>query len=1377
LTLTRSGKSRLPRSRFPIVGIGASAGGLAAFNELLSAIPADSGMAFVIIQHLDPTHTSMLAEALARATSMKVVTAASGTKVEPNHVYVIPPNADLALEGNTLQLVPREQSRRPHLAIDFFFRSLASHREAQAIGVVLSGSGSDGTEGLRAIKAEGGFTFAQAPSTAKFGDMPQSAIRAGVVDTGMPIPALARELVRLSRHPYVRHDRPSPAPSEKGEDSFERILALILSRTGVDFSEYKRATVERRTGRRMALRQVEGFEGYLRLLQTDDAEARALCEDVLIHVTSFFRDPAVFEAVAKEILPQILESKPKGAPLRVWVAGCSTGEEVYSLAISLLESVAYQKDPRPIQIFGSDVSEKAVEKARASLFSDASLRDLSEEMRRKYFVRLDQGYRINKQVRELCVFVRHDLARDPPFAHLDLVCCRNVLIYFGPELQKRLMATFHYCLNQPGFLVLGRSESIGGYGQFFTLIDRENKIYSRTSSRSVLQFAPSAQIHPSLPNLQVPAPMEAPGPPFDVIKHVDRLLLSKYAPAGVILNEKLEVLQFRGRTGPYLEPAPGQPQTNVLKMAREGLLLPLKTALAQARKQKAPVRKHGIEVGERGAIVRCDIVVIPLTGWPGSKEPLYAVVFEVAVPLPERAGSRHGRSKGRVSPEVTRLKRELQTSKEYLQSLLEEHSRVNDDLGTVNEELTSSNEELQSMNEELQTAKEELQSANEELTTVNDELQSGNRELNLANSDLVNLLNTVEIPILFLDAQRRIRRFTPQAQSVFNVLATDIGRPIDNIKPKIDVPDLDAQIAWSIANVTVRESQIQDQARRWHRMQIRPYQTLDGKVDGAILSLVDIDVLKRHVDQAEWSRDYAVSIVDAVFAPLVVLDEQLHVTSANEAFYETFGVPPEETENRNFFATTGGNWDIPALRTRLKDVFAKSTPFQGLEVEGEFPRVGIRTMSFSARAVHFRDSRPMILLSIEDVSLRKQVDVERKRLLAEAQHAREEAEQANRTKDAFLATLSHELRTPLATMLMNAQLLRHADLPAAKVQRASEAIERSAKAQSQLIEDLLDVSRIVTGRLSLDLRTLSMSDVVQTAVEAAALQAERKQISIEAQLGPRTGHVSGDPLRLQQVVSNLLNNAIKFTPEHGKVKVFFGNEGGDALLRVSDTGVGIDPGFLPFVFDRFAQEENSSVRRFGGLGLGLSIVRHIVEMHGGSVRAESPGRGGGATLSVRIPLLRGSQEVTPDEHVVSLAETKPAIPEWSRLRGLRVLLVDDDAETLEAVTEMLRVHGADVTTARSAAEALRAAQETQPQVIVSDIAMPGTDGYGLIRSIRALPAAEQANVPAIALTAAAGANGRKRSLEAGFQEYLEKPVDISRLAHALVDLSQPRHSA
>ena len=1345
------------------MGIGASAGGLAAFMDLLGAIPAGTGMAFVVVQHLDPNHTSLLAEALARATTMKVANVASGDVVEPDRVYVIPPNTDLALEGNQLVLVPREESRKPHLAIDTFFRSLAAERGPHAIGVLLSGSGADGTEGLRAIKAEGGLTLAQDPDTAKFGDMPRNALRAGVVDSGMPIATLARELIRLGRHPYLADDAAPPEPSGKEQDTFAKILALVRTKTGVDFSEYKRGTIERRAARRMALREVPDLASYLQALRSDDAEAAALCEDVLIHVTSFFREPATFQALSREILPRLMAAKAKGEPLRAWVAGCSTGEEVYSLAITLLESGVQHDQPRTIQIFGSDVSEQAVERARSGLFSEAALRDVDEEIRRKYFVQLDKGYRIHKSVRELCVFVRHDLARDPPFARLDLVLCRNVLIYFGPALQQRLMATFHYCLRQPGFLVLGRTESISGYGEFFKPEDRDNKIYSRTAARSALKFAPAARDWPILPS---PLPPVA-RPVFDLGTQVDRALLARYAPAGVVVNDKLEVVQFRGKTGPYLEAPAGQPQSNILKMAREGLLLPLKTALAQARRQKAPVRKPGLEVGEAGKQVTCDLVVLPLTGFPGAHEPLYAVIFEEQQPPPP---GRRGAARGRPGAVVARLERELQTSKEYLQSLLEEHGRVNEELGTANEELISGNEELQSMNEELQTAKEELQSANEELTTVNDELHSGNRELNLVNSDLVNLLNTVEIPIVFLDAERRVRRFTPQAQSIFNVLASDIGRPIDAIKPKVNAADLDAQIAWSMANVTVRESQVQDQNGRWYRMQIRPWQTVDGKVDGAILSLVDIDALKRHADEAEWSRDYAVSVVDAVQVPLVVLDEQLHVISANEAFYERFGGGRPETEGKSLFTLAGGEWSIPLLRAGLEGLFTRRTPFQPLEAEASFPKVGMRTMSFSARAVHFRDSRPLVLLAIEDVTDQKLADAERRALLDEAQRAREAAEQANLTKDAFLATLSHELRTPLATMLMNAQLLRHAELPPAKVKSASEAIERSARAQSLLIEDLLDVSRIVTGKLSVDLRELDLLALIPAALDAVALQAERKKVRLEQHLDRATASVFGDSLRLQQVISNLLTNAIKFTPPGGVVTVALGPSGGETVLRVADTGVGIAAEFLPFVFDRFTQQDNSSVRRFGGLGLGLSIVRHIVELHGGKVRAESAGEGKGAAFTVSLPVFSG-KEAGPRP----LAPPAPAVP-LTRLKGLRILLVEDDDATLSALTEMLRLNGAVVSAARSAAEALQVAASTGFQVLVSDLAMPGIDGYSLIRSIRALPQPDRASVPAIALTAASGAEGRQRSLEAGFQEHLEKPVDLGRLTRALVDVARQRQA-
>jgi two-component system CheB/CheR fusion protein len=1158
------------RSSFAIVGVGASAGGLAAFTELLSAIPRDCGMAFVFIQHLDPTHPSMLAEAVGRATPMQVTTAASGTKVEPDHVYVIPSGADIVLSGTALELVPRDPSRRRHLAIDVFFRSLAEQRGAEAIGVLLSGTGADGTEGLRAIHAEGGITFVQDPATARFPEMPRNALGAGVADRGLPIAVLGRELLRLARHPYLTAAGAAPRPVADDAESFEKILAVVRHGTDIDFSEYKRGTIERRTARRMALREQPDFKSYLRLLLRDDGEARALCEDVLIHVTSFFREAPAFEALQKEILPRILAKKANATPLRVWAAGCSTGEEAYSVAISILESPAFQEHPRPIQVFGSDVSERAIEKARAGVYPEAALRDCSEDIRRKYFAEVEEGYRIQKQVRKLCVFVRHDLARDPPFARLDILSCRNVLIYFGQELQNRLMRTFHYCLNDPGFLMLGRSENIGGHGSLFAAADRANKIFARTSTRAAAGLVRESGTWPSPPQAAEPSPADASGPTVDRIGNVDRLLLARYTRPQVASDEKVQVIQFEGRTGLWLETGAAAPFD----------------AGATAKTSRRPARQKRAKAG-----------------------------------APAQPAEHVG---------------EVRISKEYVEALLEQHGRVNHDLGIANEELISGNEELQSMNEELQTAKEELQSANEELITVNDELHSGNRELNVVNSDLVNLLNTVEIPIVFLDVERRIRRFTPQAQTIFNVLATDVGRPIDDIKPKVNVPTLDADIASCIADVAVRESQVQDQSGRWYRMQIRPYQNTEGKADGAILSLVDIDVLKRHLDRAEWSRDFALSVVDAVVVPLVVLDEELRVVSANQAFYRSFGGGHAEARNQSFFALSAGSWDLPALRARLAAVFAKRAPFEGIEIEGDYPVAGRRTMSFSARSVQFRDYQPLILLAVEDVTVRKQIEAERKRLLAEARQGREAAEEANHAKDAFLATLSHELRTPLATMLMNAQLLRHPELPPEKAARARDAIERSARMQSQLIEDLLDVSRIVAGKLKIDLRPVSIADLLPPALQSVALLAEQKKIQVEAAIDPAAGAVLADSLRMQQVIVNLLTNALKFTPEGGTVKARLANRGSDAVMTVIDSGAGISRDFLPLVFDRFTQQESSSVRRFSGLGLGLSIVRHIVELHGGTVRAESEGEGKGAAFTVTIPL-------AGDPPAVEKAREPPAV--------------------------------------------------------------------------------------------------------------------------------------
>jgi len=1335
-------------------------------------------MALVLVQHLDRTHASFLSEALARATTMIVTQVENGMRLEPDRVYVIPPNADIVISHDVLTLRPRESSTaKLHLPIDLFFRSLAAERKSQAIGVILSGTASDGTEGFKAIKAEGGITFVQDPSSARFDGMPRSAIDAGVTDYSLPLPRLAEELLRVCRHPYVAVRYEAPPGHEDGE-ALHEIFALVRNVVGVGFDEYKAATFQRRLARRMALCGLRNMQEYLKLLHENPIEVRALYEDILVHVTSFFRDEEVFEGLKKQVFPEILKHKAKGAPVRLWAAGCSTGEEVYSLAIALLEFLGDSSRSNTIQIFGSDLSQRRIEKARAGVFPDSAIRDLSEERRRRYFTKLERGYRIKKDVRELCVFVRHDLARDPPFSKMDLVSCRNVLIYFGEALQKRVLASIHYSLNQPGFLLLGHTESVPWLSQFFSVVDKAAKVFARSATHNTLRFAPGLEVQSGA---RTPADRGSTGflwPRLDMAKHVERLLISRYIPPGVIVNEKLEILQFYGRTGLYLEPAPGEPRQNILRMARQGLLPTLRLALAQAKLKWAVVRKEGVLVRQNGSSRTCDVVILPIAR-PGSEERLYVILFEEVAPTPGK-WPKHGRrtrqaQSRKETARASKLEHELAATKEYLLSLVEEHDRTNDELASANEELVSSNEELQSTNEELETAKEEIQSANEELTTVNDELNNRNQELNQANNDLLNVLLTVDVPIIILDQNRCIRRFTPKARTIANVVPLDVGRPIEDIKLNIQATDLDHKIAEAIGSDTTKEAEVQDREGHWHRMEIRPYKTADDRIEGAVLSFIDIDVLKRAVGVAEWARDYAAGIVEAVPVPLIVLDDDLRAISANEAFYQDFGVTAAETERKSFFELEGGAWNIQELRDSLGEVLAKNTRLQGLDLEREFPSVGRRTMSLSARLVHSRTGLPMILLAIEDITDRKRGERERADLLTKALRA-EEAEHANQTKDQFLATLSHELRTPLSSMLIHAQMLRLGEMDVVKLNRASDAIERSIKMQALLIDDLLDVSRITNGKFKIEFGTVDLAAVVRLALGGVGALAESKSITVEASMAKSIGMMSGDQMRLQQVVENLLTNAIKFTPAGGRVTVALEQVDASVKLEVRDTGRGISPEFLPRIFDRFTQEDSSNTRPYGGLGLGLAIARHIVELHGGTVSVESSGSGKGAIFTVLLPLMVTRRELV-DAQVAPASKPGPTVPgppasdPW-KLSGLRVLVIDDDPGTREAVEQVLDWAGADVRGAASAAEGVAAFGQFRPAVILCDIAMPGEDGYSFVRKMRALSRDRGKEVPAIALTALAGEDDRQRALDAGFQMHLAKPVEIDVLLEAVVELSK-----
>ena len=758
---------------FAVVGIGASAGGLEAASHLLAQLPGNTGMAFVFIQHLDPKHESNLGRILAKATSIPVQEATDGLAVQPNNVYVIPRNTTMTIAGGVLQLKPRGEARGPHLPVDAFFKSLAADRQTGAIGVVLSGTGSDGTLGLEDIKAAGGITFAQDEESAKYAGMPQSAARSGCVDVVLPPEAIARELARIGQHPYVTT---SPAvehgPQDGDEASFHKILTLLRKSFGVDFSAYRDTTIRRRIMRRMVLHIKEDLADYARTLEKEGPELEALYQDILIRVTSFFREPETFEALKQRVFPEILKNKPSDAPIRIWVPGCSTGQEAYSLVMALLEFLDDKPTAPAIQMFATDLSDTfSLQKARDGIYPESIEAEVTPERLRRFFTRLDGKYRINKALRDVCLFAKQNVAADPPFSRVDLVSCRNLLIYLAPPLQKRVIPTFHYALNPNGFLLLGASETIGSFSDLFTPVDRDHRIYGKITSaaRAYPHFAADGTRPGTLPGPRNKEPGSA---PVDWQREADRVVLGRYAPPGVLVNDSLDVLQFRGETGAYLKPAAGPATFNVLKMAREGLLPELRSAIVESRARNMEVRREGIRVRgdtEMRGMRKIDLRVVPVKA-PGNSERCFLILFEdaasanwpnlrlalgrsriaatlsagvrVARWLRRRTG---GASAGQTFPapeaqDSKALRHELASTREYLQSALEDQDASNEELKSANEEILSANEELQSTNEELETAKEELQSVNEELTTINEQLQNRNTELFRLNDDVNNQL-------------------------------------------------------------------------------------------------------------------------------------------------------------------------------------------------------------------------------------------------------------------------------------------------------------------------------------------------------------------------------------------------------------------------------------------------------------------------------------------------------------------------------------------------------------------------------------------------------------------------------------------------------------
>src|SRR5881392_1737686 len=829
----------------PIVGIGGSAGGFEAAMELLRHLPPKTGMTFVIVQHLDPHHGSRLPNLLGKMTAMPVSEIARTTTPKPNTVYVQPPNKCVIAKDGALTLVHRTE--RLNIAIDHFFESLAEERGSRAIGIVLSGTGSDGTAGLRAIKAAGGLTFAQTEESAKFDAMPRSAIRSGFVDLILPPHEIAREIRRIADHPYIRRPPSDPEEMEKAAyrqaDDLGRIFLSLKKQMGVDFSAYKETTLLRRIQRRMALHRIDKLNRYARFLRDNKKEVEALFDDLLINVTRFFRDKQLFRALKKRFLPALFKNKSKDRQpeLRVWVPGCATGEEVYSLAICVLEALGSHLSKMRIQIFGTDLSESVIEHARAGIYPSAIEKDVSRARLKRFFIRRDSSYQIHRAVRDICTFARQNITADPPFSRLDLISCRNVLIYLSPELHKRCIPQFHYALNPGGYLILGPAESVGLYDELFKLVDKKNKIYTKeakTGPRAADLIAPRGL---ELSRFGTTA-RSGNGITFnaDILKMADRIVLSTYAPAAVVIDHNFLVQQFRGRTDLFLEHTPGPATLNLIQLARPNLVPDLRSTIRRAIKTDKPARAERAKVTLRGKSYEINIQVVPFKV-PGADKSWFLVIFDETASgnKPERLMRVLGKTS--AQREVTDLRRELAASKDSLQTIIEEQEATNEELKAANEEIESSNEELQSTNEELETAKEELQSTNEELTTLNEELSNRNLEMMQVNSDLNNLLASMQLPIVMVDNTLTVRRATPAARQAFNILQTDIGRPLRELRPNFDVPDLEDILRAVIQTASTRKRRIVDKDGHEYSLRVRPYHTNDNRIDGAVITLVDID--------------------------------------------------------------------------------------------------------------------------------------------------------------------------------------------------------------------------------------------------------------------------------------------------------------------------------------------------------------------------------------------------------------------------------------------------------------------------------------------------------------------------------------------------------
>lgn len=1344
---------------FPVVGIGGSAGGLQAVQQFFEHMPADNGMAFVVVLHLSPDHQSTADKLIASRTRMPVAQLARATPIERNHVYVIAPGQRLAMNDGYLSPVPPKPRSGAHVTIDLFFRDLADAHKEHAFCVVLSGTGSDGAVGLSRIKEQGGVTLAQHPEDAEYEGMPQSAIATQMVDFVLPVVDMPQKILELWQNaqriqlPNLNDAEIAPTSAlderaaEQAEQTLLDILAKLRSATGHDFKHYKRATVLRRIERRMQVTTQPDLPAYYHYLCEHADETRALLDDMLIGVTNFFRDREAFDSLERDVVPQLFARHQKAdtaGEVRVWSAGTSSGEEAYSLAILLNDYKAETSSDLKVQIFASDIDERSIATGRTGLYSEAIVTDVSPVRLRQYFVKEDAQYRVRKDIRERVLFAKHSLLADPPFSQIDLIVCRNLLIYLDRDIQREILQMFHFALRAGGFLFLGSSESADACPDLFTTVDKKNRIFRARSG-------PNTHRLPTMPrggyvrttSIVQPRDVHTGKKPSAVELH--QRVAERFSPPSILVSNEADVLYISQGAGRYLQHMAGEVSNNLLSLVSGDLRLELRTTLFQAQQSGRSARARPLNHKRGDQHYQVQIEVHPFTDSETELNGLYIVFGEQEIDAQNVSTDVAVQSENQM---LSNLDRELQRTKHQLQDVIEQAEVSGEELKASNEEMQAINEELRSASEELETSKEELQSINEELLTVNHELKMKVEETDQVNDYLSNLIGSTDIATIFVDRDLRIKWFTPRATDIFSMLAVDAGRPLMDITHRLKYDEMIDDAMKVFESLKGIEREIVSNHGRWYIARVLPYRSNVDQIGGIVLTFIDITSRREAEQELRLSEERMRLVTDSTHDyAIVVLNDDGFITDWNQGAKHTFGFSREEAEGRHF-----------------RFIFSAEDQRAGVpETELETARANGRS---DDERWHVRKDGSRFYCSGEVTALASkgfQGFVKIARDLTEHIKLHEEQQQnlaaslsSIQQKDQFFAVMSHELKHPLNLIQLNAQVARR--LPVARkdptLQKAITTITDAVASQARIIDDLMDVARVRNGKLQLQCKTLDLVAVINE-IQQVVLKAEPAcKVRFDTPL--QSLFVHADPTRIEQIIWNLLTNAIKFTPAEGDVRVVTNRHDHSARIEVIDTGPGIAKEQLERIFEMFGQADHRPAGQHrGGLGIGLALVKQLVESHGGRIQAFSEGVGKGSRFTVELPLDDASGST-----LTAQTET-----DHGQLAGVRILLIDDSPEVLEALQLLLELEDADVSAVDHPSKALAIAQAQHFDVIVSDIGLPGMDGHELLIALRKL--ANCATLPAIALTGYGAGEGAQYQGEGQFDACIGKPVALDELTNTI----------